>query len=62
MSHKKGKIEIIAIDDKYTYMKYHQAADKNDIGKVMVFNKNPNAKWLEDYGNPVSESAPEYLK
>lgn len=62
MSHKTGKIEIIATDDKYTYMKYHQAADKNNIGKLMVFNKNPDAKWLEDYGDPVSESTPDYLK
>jgi len=36
-------------------MKYHQAADKNNIGKFMVFNKNPDARWLEDYGDPVSE-------
>ncbi|KAF1078107.1 KamA family radical SAM protein [Methanogenium sp. MK-MG] len=62
MSHKSGKIEIIATDNKYTYMKYHQAENKNNIGKLMVFNKNPDAKWLEDYGDPVSESMPDYQK
>ena len=60
MSHKTGKIEILATDSTYTYMKYHQADDKDNIGKLMIFNKNPDAKWLEDYGNPVSESTPDY--
>ena len=55
MSHKTGKIEIVGVDERHTYMKYHQAADKNNIGKFMVFNKNPDARWLEDYGDPVSE-------
>ncbi|WAI00818.1 KamA family radical SAM protein [Methanogenium organophilum] len=60
MSHKSGKIEILATDDKYTYMKYHQAADHNNIGKFMIFAKNPDAKWLEDYGAPLSESTLNY--
>lgn len=55
MSHKFGKIEILATDEDHTYMKYHQATDPDNMGKFMVFAKNPDAKWLEDYGNPISE-------
>ena len=60
MSHKTGKIEILAADENHTYMKYHQAADHANIGKFMIFNKNSDAKWLEDYGNPISESVPAF--
>lgn len=56
MSHKTGKIEILGKDEKFTYMKYHQAADINDYKKFMVFNKNPKAQWLEDYKEPASVS------
>jgi len=56
MSHKTGKIEILAVDENFIYMKYHQASDSVNIGKFMVFKKNPDARWLEDYGNCVSES------
>ena len=56
MSHKSGKIEIIASDEKYTYMKYHQAADPKNLDRFMIFNKNPAARWLEDYKQPVIES------
>lgn len=56
MSHKTGKIEILGTDDRYTYMKYHEAADPKNYGKFMVFRKNPNARWLEDYKKSVCES------
>ncbi|GAB7016663.1 KamA family radical SAM protein [Methanogenium cariaci] len=62
MSHKSGKIEILATDSNHTYMKYHQADTKENIGKLMVFTKNPDAKWFEDYGLPLSESSPDYQK
>jgi hypothetical protein len=51
---------MLATDSTYTYMKYHQADDTDNIGTLMIFTKNPDAKWLEDYGSPVSESTPDY--
>lgn len=56
MSHRTGKIEIIGTDDQFTYLKYHQAAVGEDIGKLMVFAKNPDATWFDDYTDLVSES------
>ncbi len=55
MSHATGKIEIVGLDDKYIFFKYHRAADDRDSGKFMVFKRNPNAYWLDDYLEKVSE-------
>jgi lysine 2,3-aminomutase len=55
MSHFTGKIEIVGLDQDYVYMKYHQAADSDDIGKFMVFERNEKARWFDDYANPVRE-------
>ncbi|MBN2735259.1 MAG: KamA family radical SAM protein [Methanomicrobiaceae archaeon] len=56
MSHKTGKIEILAVDENFTYMKYHQAADIADNERFMVFKKNPKGYWLEDYGGSFLKS------
>ncbi len=49
MSHASGKIEILAMDDDRIYMKYHRAAQDSDSGKFMIFPRNPQAYWLDDY-------------
>jgi len=49
MSHSSGKIEIIGKTDDEIIMRYHRAADEFDAGRVMTFDRNPQAKWLEDY-------------
>jgi len=55
MSHKTGKIAVVGLDEEYVYFRYHQAAVDADIGKFMVFRRNPDALWLDDYGDPVRE-------
>ena len=49
MSHMSGKIEIIGLDKKYVYMKYHRAADDADSGRFFTLKRNPEAYWLDDY-------------
>ena len=49
MSHSTGKIEVIGMNSEKVYLKYHQAANPADMGKVMTFKRNPDALWLEDY-------------
>jgi lysine 2,3-aminomutase len=49
MSHSTGKIEIIGMDSENVYMKYHQAVNPVDIGRVMSFKRNPKALWFDDY-------------
>jgi lysine 2,3-aminomutase len=56
MSHATGKIEVIGIDDRNVYFKYHQAATFEDIGKVMSFSRNPDALWFDDYTHPIQET------
>lgn len=51
MSHATGKIEVIGKTASQVFMRYHQAADKADIGRVMIFRSNPMARWFDDYYN-----------
>ncbi|MDD2248958.1 MAG: KamA family radical SAM protein [Methanocorpusculum sp.] len=56
MSHSTGKVEVVGKDDENVFMRYHQAADDDDIGKFMTFPTNPKAEWFDDYlagQNPV---------
>ncbi len=55
MSHATGKIEVAAMTQKTIVFKYTRAAEDIDSGKVMVFNRKPEASWLDDYENPVEE-------
>jgi len=49
ISHATGKIEVVGKTAHHVFMRYHQAADKADIGKVMIFRSNPFARWFDDY-------------
>ena len=49
MSHSTGKIEIVAVTDKFTYLKYHRAAKDQNNGRFFIFKRNPKAYWLDDY-------------
>ncbi|MBT8506878.1 radical SAM protein [Methanomicrobiaceae archaeon CYW5] len=55
MSHRTGKIRTIGLDDECIYFKYHQAARREDIGKFMVFPRNPDAVWFDDYPELLRE-------
>ncbi len=57
MSHKFGKIEVLGIANGKVFLKYHQAADPANIGKVMVFDSNPDAYWFDDYLNQLKVKA-----
>ena len=56
MSHETGKIEIVGLTQKHVYFKYHRAALDADNGKFMVFNRNPDAYWFDDYDQPVEQT------
>ena len=47
MSHKSGKIEILAIKDGKAYLKYHQAKHGN-YGEFMVLDCPKDAAWFDD--------------
>lgn len=55
MSHATGKIEIMGMTDEHIFFKYTRAAHKANQGRVMVFERNPEAYWFDDYTNLVTE-------
>lgn len=49
MSHRTGKIEVAAMTGEHIVFKYHRAASAENAGRVMVFERNPQAHWFNDY-------------
>ena len=62
MSHRTGKIEIVGILENEIYFKYHQAKNRNNLGKIFKIPVDENAGWLENFKlNPIrSLNAPDY--
>lgn len=63
MSHETGKIEVLAIDDKYIYARYHRAKYPELRGLFLRYHRNDEACWLEDLrraddGEPVPAEHP----
>lgn len=53
MSHRTGKVEVLAVDEKHIYLRYHRAKDPANRGKVMIYHRDDNAYWL-DHLRPVA--------
>lgn len=49
MSHATGKIEVVGLNDENIFMRYHRAANPDNYKKFMIFKRNPEARWLDDY-------------
>lgn len=47
MSHESGKIEIIGVDDKHIYLKYHRAKYAKDEQRLLVCHRDDEAYWLD---------------
>ena len=48
MSHRTGKIEIVAIVGNNIYFKYHEARNPKNIGRFFKKKLNKTAGWLDD--------------
>jgi lysine 2,3-aminomutase len=55
MSHASGKIEIVGMTEDEIYMRYHRAADVEEKARFMVFKRNPEAYWFDDYDEVKDE-------
>lgn len=55
MSHSTGKIEVVGKTDEHVFLRYHRAADPQQIGDFMVFKSNPDAYWFDDYDEIVAK-------
>ncbi len=49
MSHATGKIGILGKTKTHIIFRYHRAAKQKDQGKLMVFKRNRDAYWFDDY-------------
>ena len=56
MSHSTGKVEIVGKTEDFVCFKYHRAAKDEDSGRFLTFRCNPNARWLDDYDQPLDSS------
>lgn len=47
MSHESGKIEIVGVDHKHIYLKYHRAKHQKDEQRMLVCYRDDKASWLD---------------
>jgi KamA family protein len=59
MSHSTGKIEIVGKTDERVYFRYHRAANPEEKARFMVFKRNPEAYWFDDYDEIIHDYAME---
>lgn len=66
MSHERGKIEIVGIDDQRMYLRFHRAKDPADEGRMMVYLRDETASWLDQLtpvpGLGAARFEPEHLQ
>lgn len=55
MSHVTGKIEVIGLTEKYIYFKYLRSPVEDNDAKFMVFKRDHDAYWFDDYKELVDE-------
>lgn len=60
MSHETGKIEILAVDDKHIYLRYHRAKDPALRGRFMIYKRDDEAYWLDDLEPVEGLGAPKF--
>jgi lysine 2,3-aminomutase len=61
MSHATGKIEVVGKTAQHVFMRYHQAADQNLIGKFLILRSNPEALWFDDYRPAIPDTGRDAL-
>lgn len=49
MSHKTGKVEVVGRMDEKMVFRYHRSPDPLNCGRLMFFDSDPAAGWLDDY-------------
>jgi KamA family protein len=60
MSHETGKVEMLAVDAKHIYLRYHRAKDPAMNGQFMVYNRNDSAYWLDELEPAEGFGAPKF--
>jgi len=58
MSHESGKIEILAVDERYVYLRYLRAKDAANRGQFMIYQRNDQAYWFDQLEPAAGTEAP----
>lgn len=48
MSHARGKVEVVGLDEGTLFARYHRAKDPADHGSMLLFHRDDEAHWLDD--------------
>ena len=43
-----GKIEVLGVDDRHIYLRYHRARNVADESRIMVARRDDHANWFDD--------------
>ena len=62
MSHSTGKIEIVGFLDDRIALKYHQAKDPENMGRLFTLPYREGACWLDDLQQPEEKNIPARMK
>jgi KamA family protein len=57
MSHTSGKVETIGLTETHVFFKYIRAHRDSDNSRFLIFERNPNAYWFDDYEEAVQIDA-----
>ncbi len=57
MSHAKGKIEVLAVEGDRIYLKYHEARNPADYGRLLVRRLPEGAAWFDDLEPEQTETS-----
>ena len=60
MSHETGKVEILAVDDRHIYLRYHRAKSPSLRGRFMIYSRNDDACWLDELEPAEGLGAPKF--
>ncbi|RKX28041.1 MAG: hypothetical protein DRP47_05405, partial [Candidatus Zixiibacteriota bacterium] len=65
--HESGKIEIMGVDHRHIYLKYHRAKHERDKQRILICQRDNNAYWLDQlkptggYENRYYDRSQDYL-
>lgn len=57
MSHSTGKIEVVGLTQRHICFRYQRAAVNENSARFLVFKRNPEAYWFDDYNELVDEGS-----
>ncbi|MCH7995807.1 MAG: 4Fe-4S cluster-binding domain-containing protein, partial [Planctomycetes bacterium] len=60
MSHETGKIEVLAVDDRHIYLRYHRAKRPELRGQFMIYKRDDRACWFDELEPAEGLCAPKF--